>query len=114
MLSVSRLKMGYFCWLYFEDLNHPHTELNLGDLNDTKFYHISKASFIRVSRIASFKPFLIAWLWDYCPFSDSCMAREKSLPLAEKHPEQNYFTKTKTFSTIKRFSSSSNHLYGLR
>jgi len=60
MLSVSRLKMGYFCWLYFKDFNHPHTELNLGYLNDSKFYHESKASFIRISRIASFKPFLIA------------------------------------------------------
>ena len=52
--------MGYFCWLYFKDFNHPHTELNLGYLNDSKFYHESKASFIRISRIASFKPFLIA------------------------------------------------------
>ena len=51
------LKMGYF-----------HTELNLGYLKGTKFCLESKASFIDISSIASFKPFLIAWLRQYCTF----------------------------------------------
>ena len=62
------LKMGYFYWLRAKSLNHLHTELNLGYLKGTKFYLESKASFIDISSIASFKPFLIAWLRQYCPF----------------------------------------------
>ena len=59
------LKMGYFCWLHVKSLNHLQTELNLGFLKGTKFCLESKASFIdisSISSIASFKPFLIAWL----------------------------------------------------
>ena len=55
------LKMGYFYWLRVKNSNHLHTELSLGCLEDTKFYLESKASFIDISSIASFKPFLIAW-----------------------------------------------------
>ena len=55
------LKMGYFYWLRFQGLNHLHTELNLSHLKGTKFRLESKASFIDMSSIASFKPFLIAW-----------------------------------------------------
>jgi len=55
------LKMGYFYWLCVKSLNHFHTELSLGYLKDTKFYLESKASFIHISSIASFKPFLITW-----------------------------------------------------
>ena len=55
------LKMGYFYWLRVKSLNHLHTELNLGYLKGTKFCLESKASFIDISSIASFKPFLIAW-----------------------------------------------------
>ena len=65
------LKMGYFYWLRVKRSNHLHTELNLGYLKGTKFYLESKASFIDISSIASFKPFLIAWLQEYCTFSDS-------------------------------------------
>ena len=65
------LKMGYFCWLCFKNSNHFHTELSLVSLKDTKFYLESKASFIHISSIASFKPFLIAWLHEYCTFWDS-------------------------------------------
>ena len=54
------LKMGYFYWLRVENSNHLHIELSLDYLKDTKFYLESKASFIRISSIASFKPFLIA------------------------------------------------------
>ena len=64
------LKMGYFYWLRVKSLNHRylHTELNLGYLESTKFSLKSKVSFIDISSIASFKPFLIAWLRQYCTF----------------------------------------------
>ena len=62
------LKMGYFYCFRVKSLNHLHTELNLGYLKGTKFCLESKASFIDISSIASFKPFLIAWLQEYCTF----------------------------------------------
>ena len=65
------LKMGYFYWLRVKNSNHLHTELSLGYPKDTKFYLESKASFIDITSIASFKLFLIAWLREYCTFSDS-------------------------------------------
>ena len=74
------LKMGYFYWLRVKSSNHLHTELNLGYLKGTKFRLESKASFIDISSIASFKPFLIAWLREYCTFSNSSMVNLKSLP----------------------------------
>ena len=55
------LKMGYFYWLHVKSSNHLHTELSHGYLKDTKFYLESKASFIDMSSIASFKLFLITW-----------------------------------------------------
>ena len=61
------LKMGYFYWLRVESSNHLHTELSHGYLKDTKFYLKSKTSFIDISS-TSFKPFLIAWLREYCIF----------------------------------------------
>ena len=64
------LKMGYFYWLHVKSSNHLHTELNLGYLKGTKFCLESEASFIDISTIAPFKPFLIAWLREYCTFSD--------------------------------------------
>jgi len=72
--------MGYFCWLRIKNSNHLLTELCLGYLKDTKSYLESKASFIHISSIASFKPFLIAWLWEYCTFSDSSLVSLKSSP----------------------------------
>ena len=74
------LKMGYFYWLHVKDSNHLHTELSLGYLEYGMFYHESKASFIVISSIASFKPFLIAWLRKYCTFSDSSEVSLKSSP----------------------------------
>ena len=65
------LKMGYFYWLHVKISNHLHTEVSLGHPKDTKFYLESKVSFIDISSIASFKLFLIAWLREYCTFSDS-------------------------------------------
>ena len=61
------LKMGYFYWLCGKNSNRLHTE-SLGYLEDAKFYVESKASFIGISSIASFKLFLIAWLREYCTF----------------------------------------------
>ena len=74
------LKMGYFNWLPVKDPNYFHLELSLGYLEDVKFYLENKASFIDISRIASFKLFLIAWLREYCTFSDSSVVSYKSLP----------------------------------
>ena len=54
------LEMGCFYWFRVESSNRLHTELNLGYLKGTKFCLESKASFIDISSIASFKPFLIA------------------------------------------------------
>ena len=73
------LKMGYFYGLRVKSSNH-HTELNLGYLKGTKFCLESKASFIDISSIASFKPFLIAWLREYCTFSDSYVVNLTSSP----------------------------------
>ena len=59
------VKKGYFYWLRVENSNNLRTELSLGYLKDAKFYLESKASFIDISSIASFKLFLIAWLRVY-------------------------------------------------
>ena len=72
------LKMGYFYWMRVENLNHLHTELNLCYFKGTKFCLESNALFIDVSIIASFKPFLIAWLRQYYTFSDSSVVNLKS------------------------------------
>ena len=72
------LKMGYFYWLRVKSLNHLHTVLNLDYLKGTKFCLESKASFIDISSIASLKPFLIAWLRQYCTFQDSSMVNLRS------------------------------------
>ena len=65
------LKMGYFYWLRVKNSNHLHTELSLVYPKDTKCYLESKASFIDIISVASFKLFLIAWLREYCTFLDS-------------------------------------------
>ena len=64
------LKLGYFYWSRVKKSNHFHTKLSLAYLEDAKFYLGSKASFIHVSSFASFKLCLIAWLREYCTFSD--------------------------------------------
>jgi len=74
------VKMGYFYWLRVKNSNHLHTELSLGYFKDAKFYLKSKASFIDISSIASFKLFLIAWLREYRTFSDSSVVSLKSSP----------------------------------
>ena len=73
--------MGYFYWLRVKNSNHLHTELILGHLEDAKFNLKSKALFIDISSIASFKLFLIAWLWEYCTsVSESSVVSLKSSP----------------------------------
>ena len=72
--------MGYFYWLRVKSLNHLHTELNLGYLKGTQFCLESKSSFIDISSIASFKPFLVACLREYCTFSDSFLVNLNSSP----------------------------------
>ena len=74
--------MGYFYWVRVENSNYLHAEFSLGYLGDAKFYLQSKALFIdiHVSSIASFKLFLIAWLREYCTFSDSSVVSLKSSP----------------------------------
>ena len=57
--------MGNYYWLRVKNSNHLHTELSLDYLKDTKFDLESEVSFIHISSIASFKPFLIAWLREY-------------------------------------------------
>ena len=74
------LKMGYFYFLRVKNSNHLPTELSLGYPKDTKFYLESKASFIDISSIASFKLFLVAWLPEYCTFSDSSAVSFNSWP----------------------------------
>ena len=72
--------MGYFYWLCVKNSNHLHRELSLDYLKDTAFYLESRASFIQISSIALFKPFLIAWLREYCTFSNSSVLSLKSSP----------------------------------
>jgi len=54
------VKMGYLYWLPVKTSNHLHATLSPSYLKDAKFYLESKASFIDISSIASFKLFLIA------------------------------------------------------
>ena len=72
------LKMGYFYWLGVKSSNHLHRELNLGYLKGTEFCLEIKASFIDISSIVSFKPLSIAWLREYCTFSDISVVNLKS------------------------------------
>ena len=94
---------GLFYWLRVKNSNHLHTELSLGYLKDSKFYRESKAFFIHISSIASFKPFLIVWWWEYCTFSDSSVVSFESSPWPKYTQYETIFPK-KSCSTIKPFS----------
>ena len=96
------LKMGYFYWLCVKNPNYLYTEISLGYLKGTKFYLESKASFIHISSIASFKPFLIAWLWEYCTFSVSSVVSLKSSSWL-KYTQYGTIFQKKSCSTIKLF-----------
>ena len=104
------LKMGYFYWLRVKTSNHLHTELSHGYLKNTKFYLESKASFIDISSIASFKPFLITWLREYCTFLNSSVVNLKSSPWP-KYGQREAICQIKSCSTIKLFSSSNNYVF---
>ena len=58
--------------------------------------------YIDISSIASLKLFLIAWLREYCTFSDSSVVRRKSLPWPKYTQLETIFQK-KSCSTIKLF-----------
>ena len=103
------LKMGYFYWLRDKSSNHLHTELNLGYLKGTKFCLESKASFIDISSIASYKPFLIAWLREYCTFSDSSVVNLRSLPWPKYTQLGTIFQKNHVL--LSHFFSSSNMFF---
>jgi len=94
--------MGYFYKMRVKNSNHLPTELSLGYLKESKFYLESKASFIDISSIASFKLFLIAWLREYRTFSDSSAVCWKSLPWP-KYTQLGLFSEKKSCSTIKLF-----------
>ena len=74
------LKMGYFNWLRVKNSNQLHTESSLGYLEDAKLFLESKASFIDITSITSFKLFLIAWLREYCSFSEGSVVSLKTSP----------------------------------
>ena len=99
------LKMGYFYRLCVKNPNHLHTEINLGDLKDTKFYLENKAFFIHIRSIASFKPSLIAWLREYCTFSVSSVVTLKSSSWP-KYAQYGTIFQKKSWYTIKLFSFS--------
>ena len=71
--------MGCYYWLHVKNSNNLHTELSLDYSKDKKFYLESKAFFINISSIASFKPFLMAWFRGYCTFSDSSVVMHLSM-----------------------------------
>ena len=98
------LKIGYFCRLRVKNSNHLHTELSLDYLKDTKFYLKNKASFIHIRSIASFKPFLIVWLCEYCTFSVSSVVSLRSSSWPKYTQCGTIFQKKKSCSTIKLFS----------
>ena len=104
------LKMGDFYWLRVKNSNHLHTELSLGYLKDTKFYLESKASFIDISSIASFRLFLIAWLREYCTFSNSLVVSLKSSPWP-KYTLQGTIFQKKNRIPLSNFFSSSNMFF---
>ena len=101
------LNMGYFYWLRVKSSNHLHTELNLGYLKGTEFCLEIKASFIDISSIASFKPFLITWLREYCTFSDSSVVNLKSSPWP-KYTQLGTIFQKNNHVLLSNFFSSSN------
>ena len=96
------LNMEYFYWLCVKNPNYLHTEIGLGYLKDTKFYLESRNSFIHISSIASFKPILIAWLWEYCTFLVSSVVSLKSTSWP-KCTQYGTIYQKKSCSTIKLF-----------
>ena len=102
--------MGYFYWLCIKSLNLLHTESNLGYLKGTKFSLESKEKFIDISTIASFKLFLIAWLREYCTFSDSSVVNLKSSPWP-KYTQLGTIFQKQNHVLLSNFFSSSNMFF---
>ena len=71
-----------------------------------KFNLESKASFIDINSIASFKLFLIAWLREYCTFSDSSVVSLKSSPWPKYTQLGTIFHKKNRVPLSNIFSSS--------
>ena len=89
------------------------TQSSNNSSKDTKFYLESKASFIDTSSIASFKLFLVAWLPEYCTFSDSSVVSLKSRPWSKhstKQSSRELFSK-KNSALLANFFSSSNMFF---
>jgi len=59
----------------------------------------------KISSIVSFKPFLIAWLWEYYTFSDGSVVSLNSSPWP-KYTQYGTIFPQKSCSTIELFSSS--------
>ena len=104
------LRMGYFYRLRVKNCNHLHTELSLDYPKDTKFYLESKASFIDINSIASFKLFLVACLREYCTFSDSSAVSLKSWPWP-KYIQRGTIFQKKNYVLLSNFFSSSNMFF---
>ena len=102
------VKIRYFYWLRVKNSNPFHTELSLGYLKDAKFYLKSKASFIDISSITSFKLVLIAWLQKYRTFSDSSVVSfGQNTPFSELFSEKQSNNRV----PLSNFFSSSNVLF---
>ena len=104
------VKIGYFYWLRVKNSNHLHTELSLGYLKDAKFYLESKASFIDISSIVSFKLFLIAWLREYRIQFRTVLRLAWSPRLGQNTPSWELFSK-KNRVPLSNFFSSSNMFF---
>jgi len=102
-------KMRYFYWLRVKNLNYLHAVFSFGYLGNAKFYLESKASFIDISIIASFKLFFIAWLQEYCTFLDNSMDSLKSLPWSKYTQLGTIFPKNRV--PLSNFFSSSNMFF---
>ena len=102
------LKMGYFYWLRVKSSNHLHTVLNLGYLKGTEFCLEIKASFIDISSIASFKPFLNAWLRNIAlfrtvPWLTWSPRLRQNTPSWEPLSKKNHVLLSKFFSSSNMF-----------
>ena len=73
------LKMGYFTGCASK-IQIPFIKSEVLVTRKTKFYLESKASFIDIRSIASFRLYLVAWLREYCTFPDSSVVSLKSWP----------------------------------
>jgi len=95
--------MEYFYWLRVKNSNYLHAEFSLGYLGDAKFYLESKASFIEISSIASFKLFFACLVAGILHFFGQFRGQLEDL-LGQNTPIWELFCKNKkSCSTIKLF-----------